>query len=65
MIASGILLAVKEYSDQLAGIPLVVRLRGTNQEIGQKMVCNFPMLDYEPGSWSFHSGLIMMWVGGW
>lgn len=41
MIASGIILAVAAYREQLAGIPVVVRLRGTNQDEGQKMVSLF------------------------
>ena len=35
MIAEGILLA---YKDLKIKVPVVVRLRGTNEEIGQKMV---------------------------
>ena len=35
MIANGIMLA---YKDLGITVPVVVRLRGTNEEIGQKMV---------------------------
>lgn len=35
MIADGIMLAYKDLAIQ---VPVVVRLRGTNEEIGQKMV---------------------------
>lgn len=38
MIADGIMLA---YEDLGIKVPVVVRLRGTNEEIGQKMVCNY------------------------
>lgn len=38
MIAEGILMAYKELDMANRGIPLVVRLRGTNDEIGQKIV---------------------------
>ena len=37
MIADGIMLA---YKDLGIKVPVVVRLRGTNEEIGQRMVCN-------------------------
>jgi succinyl-CoA synthetase alpha subunit len=37
MIAEGIILAFKELDMQ---VPVVVRLRGTNEELGQKMVSN-------------------------
>ncbi len=37
MIAEGIILA---YKDLEIKIPVIVRLRGTNEEIGQKMVGN-------------------------
>ena len=37
MIANGIMLA---YKDLGITVPVVVRLRGTNEEIGQKMVSN-------------------------
>ena len=38
MIAEGIILA---YRDLQIRLPVVVRLRGTNEEIGQRMVCCF------------------------
>jgi succinyl-CoA synthetase beta subunit len=38
MIGEGILMAYKELDMEKMGIPLVVRLRGTNEEIGQKLV---------------------------
>lgn len=38
MIGEGILMAYKELDMENLGIPLVVRLRGTNEEIGQKLV---------------------------
>jgi succinyl-CoA synthetase alpha subunit len=41
MIADGILMAYKELQMNSKGVPLVVRLRGTNEEIGQKMVCSY------------------------
>lgn len=44
MIAEGIILAYKDLDIEL---PVVVRLRGTNEEVGQKMVrtgCSFPLL---------------------
>jgi len=44
MIASGIILAFNEYCEQLAGIPVVVRLRGTNEEDGQRMVSIIDLL---------------------
>jgi succinyl-CoA synthetase alpha subunit len=37
MIAEGIILAFKELDMQ---VPVVVRLRGTNEELGQQMVSN-------------------------
>ena len=37
MIAEGIILAYKDLKIQL---PVVVRLRGTNEEEGQRMVCH-------------------------
>jgi len=37
MIANGIILAYEELG---VNVPVVVRLRGTNEEIGQKMVCD-------------------------
>lgn len=36
MIAEGIILAFRDLDMK---VPVVVRLRGTNEEIGQKMVC--------------------------
>ena len=36
MIAEGIMLA---YRDLGIKLPVVVRLRGTNEEVGQRMVC--------------------------
>ena len=36
MIANGIILAYKDLGIE---VPVVVRLRGTNEEIGQRMVC--------------------------
>lgn len=36
MVAEGIMLAYKKVGIQK---PVVVRLRGTNEEVGQKMVC--------------------------
>jgi succinyl-CoA synthetase alpha subunit len=36
MIAEGIILAFRDLNMQ---VPVVVRLRGTNEELGQKMVC--------------------------
>ena len=42
MIAEGIILAFRDLGMKM---PVVVRLRGTNEEIGQKMVCyTFSML---------------------
>ena len=38
MIANGIMLA---YKDLGIRVPVVIRLRGTNEDIGQKMVSNF------------------------
>ncbi|KAF8249366.1 succinyl-CoA synthetase-like protein [Wilcoxina mikolae CBS 423.85] len=38
MIAEGILMAYKELEMNSKGVHLVVRLRGTNEEIGQKMI---------------------------
>lgn len=38
MIGEGILMAYKELDMEKMGVPLVVRLRGTNEEIGQKLV---------------------------
>jgi succinyl-CoA synthetase alpha subunit len=40
MIAEGILMAYKELGMEGKGVPLVVRLRGTNEEIGQELVSN-------------------------
>lgn len=59
MIASGIILAFEEYRVQLAGVPVVVRLRGTNEEVGWKMVCA-PL----PGYWlvGYGMGLMCGWV---
>lgn len=37
MIAEGIILAFRDLNMQ---VPVVVRLRGTNEELGQKMVCH-------------------------
>ena len=45
MIAEGIMLA---YKDLGISLPVVVRLRGTNEEIGQKMV-SFFFFDFESG----------------
>lgn len=42
MIAEGIMLAYKELG---INVPVVVRLRGTNEKIGQKMVCREPLLE--------------------
>ena len=42
MIAEGIMLAYKELG---INVPVVVRLRGTNEKIGQKMVCKEPFLE--------------------
>jgi succinyl-CoA synthetase alpha subunit len=39
MIANGVLLAFKELEMRL---PVVVRIRGTNEEQGQKIVSQFP-----------------------
>jgi succinyl-CoA synthetase alpha subunit len=41
MIAEGILMAYKELDMNSLGLPLVVRLRGTNEKEGQKMVSFF------------------------
>lgn len=38
MIAQGILMAYDELAMQAKNIPIVVRLRGTNEEIGQELV---------------------------
>ncbi|KAF2722785.1 succinyl-CoA ligase subunit alpha [Polychaeton citri CBS 116435] len=38
MIADGIILAFKEVD--MRGIPVVVRIRGTNEEVGQKKIAN-------------------------
>ena len=47
MIAEGIMLAYKELG---VNVPVVVRLRGTNEKVGQKMVCEEPLatLCYSP-----------------
>lgn len=42
MIAEGIMLAYKDLGIE---IPVVVRLRGTNEEFGQKMVCHASIHD--------------------
>jgi succinyl-CoA synthetase alpha subunit len=36
MIADGILLAFKEVD--MKGVPVIVRIRGTNEEVGQKKI---------------------------
>lgn len=41
MIAEGIMLAYKELG---VSAPVVVRLRGTNEKLGQRMVCSKPVL---------------------
>jgi succinyl-CoA synthetase alpha subunit len=38
MIAEGVLLAFKEVD--MRGVPVVVRIRGTNEEIGQKIIAD-------------------------
>lgn len=37
MIAEGIILAFRDLGLK---VPVVVRLRGTNEEVGQRMVCS-------------------------
>lgn len=44
MIAEGIILAFRDLDMK---VPVVVRLRGTNEELGQKMVC----LSHFPSDW--------------
>jgi succinyl-CoA synthetase alpha subunit len=41
MIAEGIILA---FRDMQMSVPVVVRLRGTNEESGQQMVCTFLLI---------------------
>lgn len=40
MIARGIVLAFRELATQLATIPVVVRIRGTNEAEGQKIIAD-------------------------
>jgi succinyl-CoA synthetase alpha subunit len=42
MVAQGILMAYDELDMRKKNIPMVVRLRGTNDEIGQELV-GFPI----------------------
>jgi hypothetical protein len=55
MIAEGIILAFRDLNMQ---VPVVVRLRGTNEELGQKMVCVGLLLG---GSWSL---VVLLLTGG-
>lgn len=48
MIAEGIILAFRDLGLK---VPVVVRLRGTNEEVGQKMVCSSFDLMLVVGLW--------------
>lgn len=49
MIARGIVLAFQDLEEQLATIPVVVRIRGTNEAEGQKIIADSGL----PGLYAF------------
>lgn len=53
MIAEGIILAFRDLGLK---VPVVVRLRGTNEEVGQRMVCLYLFI-----IWSFLFVLVVEW----
>jgi succinyl-CoA synthetase beta subunit len=53
MIAEGIILA---FRDLKMSVPVVVRLRGTNEESGQRIVCTFSFPPVSTGSGLFGDG---------
>lgn len=54
MIAEGIILAFRDLGLK---VPVVVRLRGTNEEVGQKMVCSSFDLMLVVGLWYLLTGI--------